>query len=175
MIDDLMQVQENRSQEEDKKEDLALELDDKVLRRNYSRKKHWPLKFSVQVPGLEAPIELEMSSATKIKSVKHIVSEKLGSELHVDLIQLAIEGGEILKKNANTLDSYGIKNGDVLVVEQVEKIIVTREKKAKEETKLSVHYKVRGSEQLASKLEVPSNIKIKQLKKLILEELGMSG
>ena len=49
--------------------------------------------------------------------MKQIVSQKLGTELHVDLIQLAVEGGEILKKNGNTLDNYGIKNGDILVFE----------------------------------------------------------
>ena len=94
-----------------------MELDDKTLRRNYSRKKHCPLKFSVQVPGQEAPIELELSSSTKIKNVKQIVSGQLGNDLHVDLIQLALEGGEILKKNGNSLDNYGIKNGDILVFE----------------------------------------------------------
>jgi uncharacterized ubiquitin-like protein YukD len=94
-----------------------VELDDKVLRRNYSRKKHWPIKFSVQFPGQEAPIELELSSSTKIKSVKMIVSEKLGNELNPDLIQLTVEGGEILKKNGNSLDNYGIKDGDILIFE----------------------------------------------------------
>lgn len=43
--------------EEDKKEEEPLEDANggdeakPELRRNYSRKKHWPLKFTVQVPG----------------------------------------------------------------------------------------------------------------------------
>lgn len=53
---------------------------------------------------------------------------------------------------------------------------MVREKKPpKEESKLLVHYRVRGVEQLASKLEVSRNFKLRQLKKLILEDLGLFG
>jgi hypothetical protein len=50
-------VKENGNLEEDKKEEAEEgangEEPSKVaeLRRNYSRKKHWPLKFTVQIPG----------------------------------------------------------------------------------------------------------------------------
>lgn len=88
-----------------------------MLRRNYSRKKHWPIKFSVQYPGQEAPLELELSSSAKIKTVKQIVAEKLGNDLNADQVQLTVEGGEVLKKSGSSLDNYGIKNGDILIFE----------------------------------------------------------
>ena len=37
-------------------------------------------------------------------------------------MQISIEGGAILGKNYNTLDDYDVKDGAVLVVEQVEKM-----------------------------------------------------
>jgi hypothetical protein len=81
----------------------------------------------------------------------------------------------VLKKNANTLESYGIKDGSVLVFEQVERTPVVREKKPKEDAKLTIYYRVRGAEDLPTKLEVPTTCKAKLLKKLLIEELGVSG
>lgn len=58
-----------------------------------------------------------------------------------------MEGGEILKKNTNTLDNYGIKDGAVLIYEHIDRPPVIREKKPKEEAKQTVHYKIRGVEE----------------------------
>ena len=53
--EDIIKVKENGDHEEDKKEEPEdANGGDEVkpeLRRNYSRKKHWPLKFTVQIPG----------------------------------------------------------------------------------------------------------------------------
>lgn len=87
-----------------------------------------------------------------------------------------------MAKNGRTIDEYQLRDGVVLLVEMLDKPIVTpRERKPKEETKFSLTYKVRdhnqeeGVEQLSSKLELPKNLKVKQLKKLILDELGMGA
>lgn len=73
-----------------------------------------------------------------------------------------MEGGDVLKKNTNTLENYGIKDGAVLIYEQVERPpAVSREKKPKEESKLTVHYRMKGVAGEASKLEVPGGCKIK--------------
>lgn len=88
-----------------------------------------------------------MNTGTKLKAVKQAVADKMGGDLNIDCIQLSIEGGEALKKNTNTLESYGIKDGTILVFEQIEKPpAVLREKKPKDSAKLIVHYRVLGSE-----------------------------
>ena len=75
------------------------------------------------------------------------------------------------------LDEYDVKAGASLIVEILDKANTPtpRERKPrvqKEEPKVPVSYNVKGQE-LSSKVEVPKSIKVKQLKKVILGELGM--
>ena len=114
----------------------------------------------------------------KIKNLKTLIHEKVGSEdMPVDRMQLQVEGGEILHKNIKSLDDYEVKTGSNLVLEIVDKVNTStpRERKPrtpKDEPKVIINYNVKGQE-LTSKVEVTKNLKVKQLKKIILTELGM--
>ena len=114
----------------------------------------------------------------KVKNLKQVIFEKINSEdMPVERMQLQIEGGEILHKNMKALDEYDIKNDSNIILEIVDKVNTptSRERKPrapKDEPKVAINFNVKGQE-LSSKVEVPKNTKVKQLKKIILGELGM--
>jgi len=91
-------------------------------KRKYQRKKHWPLTINVHVPGRAEPLNLDVGSTMRVKNLKQLIHEKLGSEdMPVERMQLQIEGGEILSKNIKPLDEYDIKDGSNLVLEILDK------------------------------------------------------
>ena len=91
-------------------------------------------------------------------------------------MQLQVEGGAVLAKNGSGLDEYDVRDGSQITVEMVEKVNTStpRERKPKEESKVTVKYSVRGSG-IQEKVEVPRSLKVKQLRKILLQEIGMEG
>ena len=63
-------------------------------------------------------------------------------------MQLQVEGGEILSKNAASLDDYNITKDCIIALEVLEKAmpLVTRDRKPKEVAKQFLPYRLRGSD-----------------------------
>jgi hypothetical protein len=108
------------------------------------------LNLLVHIPGQADPINLEVASTMKIKNLKTLIHEKVGSQdMPVDRMQLQVEGGEILHKNIKSLDDYEVKTGSNLVLEIVDKVNTPtpRERKPrtpKDEPKVLINFNVRG-------------------------------
>ena len=149
------------------------------------KKKHWPVHIEVQFPGIEEPLKLSLQSSIRVKQLKQLIKEKANAEHNPDQYQLQVEGGEVLKKSQITLDDCGIKDGQTIQVEILDKAIpssATRIKKpSKEEPKHQIIFSLKQDTQdddlkvepLQGKIETHKYIRLKQLKKMIQDELGI--
>ena len=95
---------------------------------------------------------------------------------------MQIEGGDILRKPQSTLDDCGIRDGQVLLAEIVDKIVTTSapraKKPSKEEPKTPLHYVIRSgnpeeAEPTLGKSDVQKTQRVKQLRKTIQDDLGI--
>lgn len=82
-----------------------------------------------------------------------------------------------MQKNLKALDEYDVKSDSNIVLEILDKVNTPtprerRPRAPKDEPKVAINYNVKGQD-LSSKVEVPKNTKLRQLKKIILTELGM--
>ena len=93
------------------------------MKRQVSRRKHWPLNVNVQLPNVEEAIKLETNTQLKVKQLKEYIKEKAPAlaDVNVDRIQLQIEGGEVLKKNTAQIDDAGVKDNCTIIVTILEK------------------------------------------------------
>lgn len=85
----------------------------------------------IQMPGLEEPIKVETNTLLRVKQLKQLIKEKSQLGISVDRIQLQVEGGEVLKKNAAYLDEAGIRDNQLLILEIVDKANVSSANKQK--------------------------------------------
>lgn len=114
------------------------------------RRKHWPIKIPVTLPGVEEPLVVETNTSLKVKNLKELIKEKAPSvlkEVPIDRIQLQIEAGAILKKNSSFLEDSGIKDRSSLTVTILDKAqSAPREKRipAKDEPKIPIIYTLKN-------------------------------
>lgn len=99
--------------DEDKKDDQ--------FKLKFNRKKHWSATVLVQAPDREEPLSFEVQSQTKVKRLKEMVAEQLGGDVKADRLRLTIDGGESLDKAQRALQEYDVKEGQVLLLEYLEK------------------------------------------------------
>jgi hypothetical protein len=78
--------------------------------------KHNPMTVNVIVPNVEEPVKIETNSQDKVKSLKQLIKTKASLKESIERIQLQIEGGEVLSKNAVYVEETGIKDNTTLVV-----------------------------------------------------------
>ena len=130
-----------------------------ALKKQVSRKKHWPLILSVQLPkttttpaGEPATINLETNTQTKIKALKELIKERAPADAGLENVPaerliLQVEGGDVLKKGTATIEEMGLKDRTSIIVTISDKPInasqSTRERKAKDEQKVGIIYTVR--------------------------------
>lgn len=124
-------------------------------------------------------MKLEVSTSMKVKNLRKLIYDtaEQKEDIPVDRMQLQVEGGDILQNGMKALEEYNLKDGSNIMVEILDKANAPtpRERKPrvqKEEQKVTIGYNVRGQD-LSSKVDVPKSTKVKQLKKIILQELGM--
>jgi hypothetical protein len=72
------------------------------LKKQVSRRKHWPLVCNIQLPKAEDSLRIETNTQIKVKQLKELIKEKTPSlsDINIDRILLHIEGGDALKKNS---------------------------------------------------------------------------
>lgn len=156
--------------------------DDRDFKRKYLKKKHWTLNLTVQYPGVEEPIDIETQSSVRVKQLKQLIKERVNSDINPDQLQLRIEGGDVLKKSQATLDDCNIKDKAVVVVEILDKIQASSsnraKKPAKEEPREPLNYIIKSGnpeeqEPVLGKSEVWRSLRLKQLRKIIQDDLGI--
>jgi len=122
---------------------------------------------------------VQAQSSLRLKQLKQVIKEKVESDVNVDQMQLRIEGGEILRKTQITIDDLNLRDGSVVVVDILDKIpgAAKSKKPAKEEPRLPLHYVVKtgedGAVPVLGKSEVWKNMRVKQLRKVVQEDLGI--
>lgn len=99
--------------QQEKAEDLA----DLIRKKPYNRKKHFPIRMTVQIPNREEVLVIEDHSSMKIKNLRQKISDMIQGTILPDQLQITLEGGQVLSKSQNTLEEYDIKSGAVLIVE----------------------------------------------------------
>jgi hypothetical protein len=90
-----------------------------------------------------------------------------------------------LDKGHKSLEEYSIKSNDLFTMDFQSKLTrqpsakakpEKRERKPKEEQKVALTYTIKDARNpLSNTIEVPKTMKIKQLKKTILAEIGLEG
>ena len=126
------------------------------------RKKHFPLSIQINIPKREEPITIEVQSNTKVKTLKIMIEDHLKKEIPAEKMQLQVEGGEVLSKNAANLDDYNLTKDCIMNLEILDKGIPlqVRERKPKEVQKQFLSFKIRG-EDIVQKVEVQKTMRVK--------------
>ncbi|CDW77178.1 UNKNOWN [Stylonychia lemnae] len=162
---------------------IGLPLDDDKNdngKKKQLKKKHYPLTFLVQYPGIDEPLSIQVQNSIRIKQLKQLIKEKAGSDVNVDQMQLQEEGGDIVRKSQISIEDLAIKDGATILVEILDKIQTSsaprNKKPAKEEPKEDLYYLIRSGNadegQLQeAKTRVSRSLRLRQLKKNIQDEL----
>lgn len=144
------------------------------IKRQVSRRKHWPLNVNVQLPKTDEVLKLETNTQLKVKQLKELIKQRAPAQLeniaNIERIQLQIEGGEILKKSTAQIDDAGVKDNCTIIVTILEKgaggassTQANRERKAaKDEPKVPIIYTLRNQYEVTAQ-ETEANEDISEI------------